>query len=433
MSDVSENDEHRPDPSQEDTRPLWRPGGQPGAPSYPPRPHPGWQQHYPQHHTRPMPQPPYGYPGAVRQRSQQVPGWLWPVVAGLALVVGLVGGTLGGVAVTSTMDGVDSVDGERLLTPGGNGAVAPLQPENGSVAAVAQELLPSTVQIVSGQGGQGGRAATGSGFVLDRDGHIITNNHVVAPAVESGELRVIDHRGRGHSAEIVGRSSVYDIAVVRLTDGTTLRPAALGASQALNIGETAVAIGSPLGLSSTVTSGIISALDRPVTTGEADDSSYINAVQTDAAINPGNSGGPLVNLRGEVVGVNSAIATTGGITGGRGNIGVGFAIPIEQVRYTAAQILETGEASYPVIGASVNTGSTRNGARIVEVPPGTPADNAGIEEEDLVVAVDGVAVTDGIGLIVAIRSHRPGETITLTIRRDGDERQVDVTLDAEVG
>ena len=183
-----------------------------------------------------------------------------------------------------------------------------------------------------------------------------------------------------------------------------------------------------------MTSGIVSALDRPVTTGTDDESSYINAVQTDAAINPGNSGGPLVNLRGEVVGVNSAIATMGGAFGGEaGNIGVGFAIPMEQVQVTAAQILETGEARYPVIGANVNTGDQRGGAEVVDVPSGTPAAAAGLQEGDVVVGVDDKQINDGIGLIVAIRSHQPGETIRLTVQRGGDEVEVDVTLDAKVG
>jgi putative serine protease PepD len=182
-----------------------------------------------------------------------------------------------------------------------------------------------------------------------------------------------------------------------------------------------------------VTSGIVSALDRPVTTGDSEESSFINAVQTDAAINPGNSGGPLVNLRGEVVGVNSAIATVGGFASKAGNIGVGFAIPMEQVKVTASQIVRTGEAKYPVIGAEVNTGSRANGAEIVKVPEGTPAALGGLEEGDIVVAVDDKAVTDGIGLIVAIRSHQPGETIRLTVRRDGSEETVEVTLDAKVG
>ena len=214
------------------------------------------------------------------------------------------------------------------------------------------------------EGQEGG--ATGSGFVLDRQGHVVTNNHVVEDADDNdGSIEIVDQDGNRYPAEVVGRSPVYDLAVLFVPKARGLQPAALGASQALRVGEGVVAIGSPLGLSSTVTAGIVSALDRPVTTGDTgDDSSYINAVQTDAAINPGNSGGPLVNLRGQVVGVNSAIATTGGSIGGEaGNIGVGFAIPIEQVRVTADQILRTGEAQYPVIGAKVRTGGRAHGRR----------------------------------------------------------------------
>ena len=186
-----------------------------------------------------------------------------------------------------------------------------------------------------------------------------------------------------------------------------------------------------------MTAGIVSALQRPVTTGDsAEESSYINAVQTDAAINPGNSGGPLVNMLGQVIGVNSAIATTGGTTGGdqAGNIGVGFAIPIEQVKVTADQILRTGEARYPVIGAKVQTGQRDgSGAEIDEVIEDTPAEDAGLEKGDVVVALEGQKVTDGIALIVSIRSHQPGETLTFTVVRDGDEKDIDVTLDSEVG
>jgi putative serine protease PepD len=210
---------------------------------------------------------------------------------------------------------------------------------------------------------------------------------------------------------------------------------ALGSSRQLRVGETVVAVGSPLGLSATVTSGIVSALDRPVTTGSGeDDTSYINAVQTDAAINPGNSGGPLVNLRGQVVGVNSAIATAGGFGGRAGNIGVGFAIPVEQVRITADQILADGEARYPVIGAKVQVGpGEERGARVSEVSPGTPADDAGLRDGDVVTEIEGEPVADGIALIVAIRTHQPGETVELTVRRDGRDRTLEVTLGSEVG
>jgi putative serine protease PepD len=357
-------------------------------------------------------------------------------VTALALVVGVAGGVGGSVAyehvtdddtpgsVSRGLDGVDTV------------SQAPLDPENGSIAAVAQELLPSTVQISAEYAGEA-NGATGSGFVLDRQGHVITNNHVVADAAkDDGPIEIVDQDGNRYTATLVGRSAVYDLAVLYAKEVKGLRPAALGRSAALRVGEGVVAIGSPLGLSSTVTAGIVSALHRPVTTGEtADDSSYINAVQTDAAINPGNSGGPLVNLRGQVVGVNSAIATTGGSVGGEsGNIGVGFAIPIEQVRVTADQILRTGEASYPVIGAKVQTGqSDGSGAEIDEVMSGTPAERAGLEDGDLITAVEGERVTDGIALIVAIRAHQPGETLAFTVERDGDERVIEVTLGAETG
>jgi putative serine protease PepD len=373
----------------------------------------------------------HGYRPPPYAPGTPVPGWLWPVVAGIALVVGLVGGTLGGVAVSTTMSGTDdSVLGTSPAAP------APLDADNGSIAAVAAKLLPSTVQVLTDGGADGslGGGATGSGFVVDEAGHVITNNHVVADVAGGGRIEVVDYKGHSHAASIVGRSPVYDIAVLDVDDTHGMRPAALGSSQSMRVGETVVAIGSPLGLDSTVTSGIVSALDRPVTTGDSNSSSYINAVQTDAAINPGNSGGPLVNLRGQVVGVNSAIATLGSAFGGEsGNIGVGFAIPMEQVKVTAAQILRTGQAKYPVIGAKVDTGGRNDGAEVVGVPSGTPADRAGLRAGDVVVAVDGKTVTDGISLIVAIRTHRPGETVTLTVRRDGEVKRLRITLDAKVG
>jgi len=358
-------------------------------------------------------------------------------VAAVARLPGLVGGVVGGIAYETARE-----DSRSPLVGSGLGqddvrTEAPLEAEDGSVAAVAQELLPSTVQISAELEGEEG-GATGSGFVLDARGHVVTNNHVVADAAEDdGAIRIVDQAGNRYDAEVVGRSPVYDLAVLYAKEVEGMKPAALGASTALRVGEGVVAIGSPLGLSSTVTAGIVSALKRPVTTGDsANDSSYINAVQTDAAINPGNSGGPLVNLRGQVVGVNSAIATTGGgmLGGESGNIGVGFAIPIEQVRVTADQILRSGRASYPVIGAQVETGQRDGtGARIEEVLDDTPASEAGLQAGDVVVAVDGERVTDGIALIVSIRTHQPGETIAFTVVRDGDEREVEVTLGAETG
>jgi putative serine protease PepD len=376
-------------------------------------------------------------PLPVRDRDERrrLPRLVWPAVALLALLVGLLGGFLGALGFDRLDDGSGRYDGglDAVQTRG----AAPLEADNGSVPAVAQALLPSTVQIVAAYDGQAG-GATGSGFVLDRQGHIVTNNHVVASAAEDdGPIKVVDSDGTRYDATVVGRSPVYDLAILKVDAVEGLVPAALGSSAVLRVGDPVVAFGSPLGLSQTVTSGIVSALNRPVTTGDSDnESSYINAVQTDAAINPGNSGGPLVNLAGEVVGVNSAIATTGGSLTGEsgGNIGVGFAIPIEQVRTTADQILATGEARYPVIGAQVRTGGNdAEGALITEVMDGTPAQDAGLLEDDLVTRVDGDPVTDGIALIVAIRTHQPGDTIEFTVSRDGKERTVEITLDGEVG
>ncbi|MGZ4444577.1 MAG: S1C family serine protease [Nocardioidaceae bacterium] len=397
---------------------------QPDDPSRPPQP--GYPPPYP-----------FGAPQGPwylqRQPEARVAGWVWPVIAVTALVVGLLGGVIGGVAVSRSMQAGGSIQ----VVDAHNGAKS-LKPANGSVAAVAAKVVPSTVQVNANGGVAGGRpgGATGSGFVADRQGHVITNNHVVADATGDGQLKVVDRSGHTHDATIVGRSEVYDIAVLSVQGGAGLPPAPLGSSHSTHVGDTVVAVGSPLGLSGTVTSGIVSALDRPVTTtGENNQASYIDAVQTDAAINPGSSGGPLVNMRGQVIGVNSAIATAGDpLSGQSGNIGVGFAIPMEQVQLTASQILRTGEAKYPIIGANVNiTGVGSRGATLTEVPSGTPADRAGLHKGDLVVGVDHTAVSNGIDLIVAIRTHRPGQTITLVVLRHGARRRIAVTLDAKVG
>jgi putative serine protease PepD len=372
-----------------------------------------------------------------RQERGRVSRWVWPVVCALALVIGSLAGALGGAAYERWSS---QADGDGIVAGGlqESGATAdPPLPAGGSVASVAREVLPSTVQIVAQYQGQDD-GATGSGFALDSQGHFVTNNHVVADAAENdGPIQIVDQNGNRYQATVVGRSPTYDLAVLFVDEGPSLPPASLGASQTLNVGDPVVAFGSPLGLSSTVTAGIVSALNRPVSTGDSDDElSYINAVQTDAAINPGNSGGPLVNLQGQVVGVNSAIATTGGaVQGEAGSIGVGFAIPVEQVKLTADQILRTGEARYPVIGAKVVTGGTGSarGAEISDVLQGTPAEQAGLEKGDVVIELDGTRVTDGIALIVAIRSHRPGDEVELLLTRGDEELTVTVTLGSEVG
>jgi putative serine protease PepD len=361
---------------------------------------------------------------------------VWPVVSALALVIGVIGGVLGGAAYENVHDNATEGRLNGGLADAGTVSRAPLPAHNRSVASVAQRLLPSTVQVLAQyQGHKDG--ATGSGFVLDRSGHFITNNHVVADAVEhNGPIEIVDQKGDKYAAKVVGRSPTYDLAVLYVKGGPSLPPASLGTAQVLHVGDQVVAFGSPLGLTSTVTAGIVSALNRPVTTSETgSDSSFINAVQTDAAINPGNSGGPLVDLSGRVVGVNSAIATTGATTTGQsGNIGVGFAIPIDQVKITADQILRTGEARYPVIGATVDTsGTTQAGAKILKVNSGSPAQKAGLRKGDLVTDVAGEKVSDGIALIVAIRAHQPGDTVPFTVRRGGSQMQLRITLGSQVG
>jgi len=375
---------------------------------------------------RPYPLPPLpGPPGPPHHHPPRLP---WPIVLLMAMVTGLVGGVVGALSVTGS-DETASSAGPAVLP---DAVPAPL-PNGGSIAGVADAALPSVVQITAdGEGLE----ATGSGFVLDRSGHVLTNNHVVSEASESGSsIVVVFDDERRVPATVVGTSAAYDVAVLKLSRPTAARPAARSDLAQPRVGDTVVAIGAPLGLSSTVTSGIVSALDRPVTVGGEGEVSYINAIQTDAAINPGNSGGPLVNLRGEVIGVNSAIATLGSpFGGGSGSIGVGFAIPIDQVLRTADQILESGEASYPVIGASVDvTGEDATGARIMQVTTEGPAEDAGLQEGDVVTSIDGDVVDDGIELIVAIRSRLPGEVVTLEYRRGGEVSSAEVRLDEEVG
>jgi putative serine protease PepD len=470
MDDVSQYDEEPSAPDDSDTQPLrpseptypppyahhpppqsqsqpqphpQSPQPQPQAQSQgepqPPGQHPPHQQHYPPRHAAPgpyaPPTAPFPTPYGRQQQKARMPGWAWPVLVVLALVVGSVGGAVAG-ALVSSIGGNGEVPIIGTDNSADNGAASPLKVDNGSISAVAAKVLPSTVQVQAKGGADGdpGGGATGSGFVLDDKDHVITNNHVVADATGPGELKVVDSSGREHAAKIVGRSPVYDIAVLTVSNPHGLRPASIGTSAEPQVGNTVVAIGSPLGLSSTVTSGIISATDRPVTTGnDAQQSSYINAIQTDAAINPGNSGGPLVDMRGQVIGVNSAIATTGGAIGGEaGNIGVGFAIPMKQVRVTATQIIATGEARYPIIGASVNT-AKKDGAKVSDVPEGTPAADAGLKAGDVVTKIDGRRVTDGIDLIVAIRSHQPGEVVDLSVLRSGEHKSLKIKLDSKVG
>ena len=349
-------------------------------------------------------------------------------MAVVSLLLGIGGGAISGSLVGGSRSGDSSGPVRAVITSnapvaGGGGA--------NPVVGVAAKVLPSVVSIdVQGTSSE----VTGSGFVYDSSGHIVTNNHVVEGAGPGGEIRVLLPDGSKQAAKIVGRSPSYDIAVVRVDDFSRLVPVTLGSSDHVQVGESVVAIGSPLGLTSTVTSGIISATHRPVTAGGEGETSFLNALQTDAAINPGNSGGPLVDLDGHVIGVNSAIATLGGSsTQQSGSIGVGFSIPIDQVSRTVDQIIASGHAEYPVIGAKVSLLPGFGGAKVTEVDPNSPAEAVGIKTGDVVKKIGDTDVQDGVELIVGIRSYEPGDKVMLTVLHDGRLRQVALVLGHKVG
>ncbi|MGO1338768.1 MAG: S1C family serine protease, partial [Cellulosimicrobium funkei] len=351
-------------------------------------------------------------------------------VAGVA-VLALVAGAVGGVAADRLADPQPSGSSVSALPPASvePGADRP----DGSVADIAATVLPSVVSLqVRGADG----VATGSGFVLREDCFILTNNHVVASAADGGDIVVLFSDGHESPAELVGRTVDYDLAVVKVED-SGLTPLALGDSDEVVVGDPVVAIGAPLGLNGTVTTGIISALNRPVQAGAAAETAFINAIQTDAAINPGNSGGPLVDGRGQVVGINSAIAQPPGSGEATGSIGLGFAIPSNQARRTAEQLIADGVATYPVIGVLLDQRYQGEGVQVSTdaqsgtpaVTPDGPADAAGIRPGDVILSIDGRPVTESDELIVAIRAKAPGDAVTLRVRTGDQERDVRVVLD----
>lgn len=308
----------------------------------------------------------------------------------------------------------------------------------GTVAATADDVIRSVVSLeVRGQTG----VSTGSGFVLSADGYIVTNNHVVSAADAGAVVTVILWDGSEHVGELVGRTVNYDLAVLRI-EHDELDALVLGDSDAVVVGDAVIAVGAPLGLDGTVTTGIVSAKNRPVVAGGQAEQAFINAIQTDAAINPGNSGGPLVNAAGEVIGINSAIAQPPGRAEATGSVGLGFAIPSNQVRRTAAELIETGQATYPVIGVLLDTSYVGEGVQVVTddaaadgpaVSPDGPADRAGIVPGDVILAIDGRPVTQPDELIVAIRAKAPGDAVLLSVRTgDGDAREVRMDLDEAV-
>jgi len=351
------------------------------------------------------------------------------VAAVVAAVVG--GGVGGGVVAVADHNGKTVSSGITVTTQ----TAANAAKLDGTVSAAAAKIIPSVVTIsVTGQSESG----TGSGVIIREDGYILTNNHVVSVAGSGGSITVLTSDGRTAKATVVGTDLSDDLAVVKI-DLPELSAATFAKSSSLIVGQSVVAVGAPLGLSTTVTSGIVSNVARPVQTGNsASNAAVFNAIQTDAAINPGNSGGPLVDLNGAVVGINAAIATAGsggltvpGQSTQSGSIGIGFAIPSDEASRIAGELIATGKATHAVIGVSVSptsSTSTVAGASIAVVNANSPAANAGLAVGDVVTKVNNQLVTENIDLIAAIRSYAPGSKVTITYTRGGAAHTTEVTL-----
>ena len=349
------------------------------------------------------------------------------VAVGAVVLGGLAG--FGGAALHDAADdgGSGAVSTLPASDSGSNVPTSNSAPNGVDVVSIAAAVTPSVVviEVMS----NGSVVSTGSGFFIRDDGYILTNAHVVADA--DGTVNVVKSDGTETEGTVVGESTEYDLAVVHI-DETGLTPLVLADSDAVVVGEGVVAIGSPLGLESTVTTGIVSALHRPVTTSDSSSTAFVDALQTDAAINPGNSGGPLLNADGEVIGINSAIATLSTRTDSTGSIGLGFAITSNQARRTAEELIANGVATYPVIGVMLDSRYTGEGVQVLDtsdgVVAGSPADQAGIQPGDVITAIDGRPVTQSDELVVAIRAKAPGDDVTLTVQSGDSSQDVVVTL-----
>ncbi|YAL84019.1 trypsin-like peptidase domain-containing protein [Dermacoccaceae bacterium W4C1] len=351
--------------------------------------------------------PTTGGPAAVRR------GPLLAAALAIALVAGLAGGVAG--AWFANSDERDPA------------AAQVSDPDTGQVAS---SVLPGVVTLKIGASG------TGSGFVIRQDGYIVTNNHVAA-AANGGAITVLFNDGTRADAKLVGRDASYDLAVVKV-ERSGLKTLSFADSSKVKVGDEVIAVGAPLGLNSTVTTGIVSALNRPVVAGQSqDEQSYMNAIQTDAAINPGNSGGPLVDRRGQIVGVNTAIARVpGSSSASGGSIGLGFAIPSDVAKRAAEEIISTGKVRHPTLGVRTDPTFEGPGAKIVgsgsepAVEEGSPAAKAGLKEDDVILEVDGQQMSSSTMLTVTIRSHAVGDEVSLLVRSGDAERTVKVTLTA---
>lgn len=360
-------------------------------------------------------------------RRQLRPGSLVVLAVG-ALLIGALGAAAGVVFTPRTVS--TSTGGTTVTLATAQPAVAR---DAGSVADLAARVLPAVVSIEVrvANGGE-----TGSGVVIDGAGYILTNSHVVAMAAgESAMLTVVFNDGQSTRSvgTVVGQDAATDLAVIKVDDVNGLTVASLGDSEALQVGDAVIAVGSPLGLAGTVTTGIVSALHRPVRLGGGGDAeAVIDAIQTDAAVNPGNSGGPLVDATGSVVGINTAIRTLSSDPLSGGSIGLGFAIPINMARGVAETLIEHGTVAHSTLGVNARsaTDGAVDGAQVQNVADGGPAAAAGIAEGDVIVAVGDRAVRSADELVVAVQQHAVGERVEITLLRDGRRMTVTATLAA---
>ncbi|MDJ0342089.1 trypsin-like peptidase domain-containing protein [Streptomyces sp. H10-C2] len=379
----------------------------------------------------PVPVPP---PGERRPRGM---GTMIAAVLVAALVAGGVGGGVGYWAAQR-----DDNSNSTTVSSSSDSKVLDRAPT--SVAGIAAKALPSVVTIEASGGTESG---TGTGFVFDKQGHILTNNHVVAPAADGGKLTATFSNGKKYDAEVIGRAQGYDVAVIKLKNAgdAKLDPLPLGDSDSSKVGDATIAIGAPFGLSGTVTTGIVSAMHRPVASsdGQGSSASYMSAIQTDASINPGNSGGPLLNANGAVIGINSAIQSAGGGNGQSqaGSVGLGFAIPINQAKRVATNLIATGQPVYPVIGVSLDTQYRGEGAKVTDngnsgnpaIVPGGPGDKAGLKAGDIITKFDDTVIDSGQTLIGAIWQRQPADKATVTYTRNGKTATATLTLGSRTG
>jgi putative serine protease PepD len=429
-------------------------GGYPGPSGPPPSGNPWFFGDQP---TTPLQTP----ASPVKERRRGRAGIVGGLTA-LALVVGG-GAGYGGAALWNGTH--DDSDASSIFSGSGSpGSTTAADAPAGSVQAVAQSVLPSVVKIeVAGSQESG----SGSGIILSADGTILTNNHVVEVAANGGKIRVDFNDGSSASAKVVGTDPLTDTAVIKAEGVSNLKPATIGSSSSLAVGQSVIAIGSPFGLDSTVTSGIVSALDRPVNVGqdESGNATVYPAIQTDAAINPGNSGGALVDMDGKVVGINASIRTTGSSSQESGSIGLGFAIPIDEVKAVVEQMIKGETPTHAKLGISVqDVGASQqsqrpqqpdpfdpfgqapqqeqpdnvspfssNGAEVREIGRGSAAEEAGLKVGDVITKVDDHLIVGSDSLVATVRSYRPGDKVTLTYTRDGKTHTVKVALDSDAG